>query len=146
MTVAANELVMSLNLAKSEAIKRVAYVSVCKSSNGVACTDAATWADGWIVFANATAANLGAIDPGDELIRIYPGVRDSIDLTPSGAIDGFVSFRPSGTIGTTVANMTGTLTVCDERGVDYARGILLEPSGRWSVSRELAHDGAALSC
>lgn len=146
MTAATNELVMSLNLAKSEAIKRVAYVSVCKSSNGVACSDAANWDDGWIVFANATVANLGTIDPGDEVIRIYPALRDSIAMTPSGTIDGFVSFRPSGTIGTTAVNTSGTLTICDERGADQARGILLEPSGRWRVSKDVAHDGAALSC
>lgn len=147
MTSATNELVMSLNLAKSEAIKRVAYVSICKSSNGVTCGDAGTsWRDGWIVFANATVANLGVRDFGDELIRVYPGLRSEFALTPIGTVDGFISFRPSGTMGTAVANMTGTLTMCDERGAGYARGILLQSSGSWSVSRDLAHDGSALVC
>ena len=105
MTSATNELVMSLNLAKSEAIKRVVYVSVCKSSNGVTCGDAATsWRDGWIVFANATVANLGVRDFGDELIRVYPSLRSEFALTPIGTVDGFISFRPSGTMGTAVAN------------------------------------------
>lgn len=146
MTAATNELVMSLNLAKSEAIKRVAYVSLCKSNNGVACTGAGDWSDGWIIFANTDAASLSAIDVGDEIIRIYPSLRDSIDLTPSGTIGDFISFRPSGTVGTTVGNMTGTLTVCDERGAGHARGVVVEPSGRWRVSRDLAHDGDALQC
>ena len=147
MTSATNELVMSLNLAKSEAIKRVAYVSICKSSNGVTCGDAGTsWRDGWIVFANATVANLGVRDFGDELIRVYPGLRSEFALTPIGTVDGFISFRPSGTMGTAVANMTGTLTMCDERGAGYARGIVLQSSGSWSVSRDLAHDGSALVC
>ena len=141
MTAATNELVMSLNLAKSEAIKRVAYVSVCKSINGVACTGASDWNDGWIVFANTDAVSLSAIDVGDEIIRIYPKHRDSIDMTPSGTIGDFVSFRPSGTVGTTVGNMTGTLTVCDERGAEHARGVVVEPSGRWRISKDLAHDG-----
>jgi len=147
ITSATNELVMSLNLAKSEAIKRVAYVSVCKSSNGVSCSAAGTsWDDGWIVFANATVANLGSIDAGDEVIRVYPALRDQLTVTPIGTVDGFLSFRPSGTMGTSTANMTGTLTMCDERGADYARGILLEPSGRWHVSHDQTHDGAALTC
>lgn len=147
MTSATNELVMSLNLAKSEAIKRVVYVSVCKSSNGVTCGDAATsWRDGWIVFANATVANLGVRDFADELIRVYPGLRSEFALTPIGTVDGFISFRPSGTMGTAVANMAGTLTMCDERGAGYARGILLQSSGSWSVSRDLDHDGSALVC
>ncbi len=147
MTSATNELIMSLNLAKSEAIKRVAYVSVCKSSDGVSCTAAGTsWDDGWIVFANATVANLGSVDVGDEMIGVNPALRDSLTMIPIGAIDGFLSFRPSGTLGTATANMTGTLTVCDDRGAAQARGILLDPSGHWQVSRDLAHDGSALAC
>ncbi len=146
MTAGTNELVMSLNLAKSEAIKRVVYVSICKTSNGQACTAVGNWDDGWIVFANSTVVNLDTIDPGDEVIRVYPGLRDTMVMTPSGNIADFVSFRPSGTIGTPAVNTNGTLTVCDERGADFARGIILEPSGRWRVSRDLAHDGAALAC
>ncbi len=145
MTSATNDLVMSLNLAKSEAIKRVAYVSVCKSSNGVSCTGTG-WDDGWIVFANAAVANLGSIDAGDEVIRVYPALRDEITVTSIGTVDDFLSFRPSGTVGTSTANMTGTLTTCDSRGVDYARGILLESSGQWRVSHDLNHNGAALTC
>ena len=147
MTAATNEMVMTLNLAKSEAIKRVAYVSVCKSNNGVNCSAAGTsWDDGWIVFANATVANLGSVDVGDEILRVYPALRDSISLTPIGTVDGFLSFRPSGTLGTSAANMTGTLTMCDDRGADHARGILLNPAGNWGVSRDQAHDGSALAC
>ncbi len=109
MTSATNEMVMSLNLAKSEAIKRVTYVSICKSSNGVSCGAAGTsWDDGWIIFANATVANSGSVDAGDEILRVYPALRDSLSLTPTGTVDGFVSFRPSGTLGTSAANMTGT--------------------------------------
>lgn len=147
MTSATNELVMSLNLAKSEAIKRVKYVSVCKSSNGISCTAGGTsWDDGWIIFANSSVANLGSIDGGDEVIRVYPALGGQLTVTSSGTIANFVSFRPTGTIGTSTANMTGTLTACDERGADYARGILLEPSGRWRVSHDQTHAGAALTC
>lgn len=146
MTSATNELVMSLNIAKSEAIKRVSYVTVCASNNGVSCTAGGAWNDGWIVFANTGVANLDVIDAGDEVIRIYPKLRDSIDMVASGTVDDFISFRPSGTIGTSVANMTGTLTVCDERGDAFARGVLIEAAGRWRISKDLAHDGGALSC
>jgi type IV fimbrial biogenesis protein FimT len=144
---ATNELVTSLNLAKSEAIKRVRYVSICKSDDGASCTgDGSSWNDGWIIFANATVANLGSIDAGDDVIRVYPAIRNGLTVTPNGAIDGFLSFRPTGTIGTSIANMTGTLTMCDERGASQARGVLLEASGQWHVSRDLAHDGDELSC
>ncbi len=56
----ASELSAALNLARSEAIKRGATVTVCKSSNTSAAVTAtapacdtsttATWPDGWLVF------------------------------------------------------------------------------------------------
>jgi type IV fimbrial biogenesis protein FimT len=147
MTAATNEMIMSLNLAKSEAIKRVAYVSICKSSNGSSCAgNGSNWDDGWIVFANATTANLASVDAGDEVIRVFSGLHESLSLTAEGTVDGFFSFRPSGTMGTMAANTSGTITFCDGRGADGARGVLLEPSGRWGVSHEHAHDGSDLSC
>jgi len=147
MTAATNDMIMSLNLAKSEAIKRVAYVSICKSGNGTSCAAAGTsWEDGWIIYANAASASLGSIEADDEIIRVFPRLHDSLSLAPLGTIDGFLSFRPSGTMGSVGANTSGTITFCDDRGVDNARGIVLEPAGRWQVSREHAHDGSDLSC
>jgi len=146
LTAATNEVIMTMNLAKSEAIKRVAYVTVCKSTNGVSCTNGGSWNDGWIVFANTGVASLNKIDAGDEVIRSYPKLRASIDVIPSGNIGNWMSFRPSGTIGTTAQNTTGTLVVCDERGAAFARGVLVEASGRWRVSKDVMHDGTALVC
>jgi type IV fimbrial biogenesis protein FimT len=147
MVSATNEMVMSLTLAKSEAIKRVTYVSVCKSSDGASCTGNTTsWNEGWIVFSNASSANLGSVDVGDELIRVYPGLSENLSIATLGNVEAFVSFRPSGTLGTNAANMAGTLTTCDDRGASHASAILMEPSGRWQVSHEKAHDDTALTC
>jgi len=147
MVSATNEMVMSLTLAKSEAIKRVSYVSVCKSSDGATCTgDSTSWNEGWIVFSNASSASLGSVDVGDELIRVYPALSERLSISALGNVEAFVSFRPSGTLGTNAANITGTLTTCDHRGADYASAILMEASGRWHVSHEKAHDDSALTC
>jgi type IV fimbrial biogenesis protein FimT len=147
MTSATNDLVMSLNLAKSEAIKRVVYVTVCRSSNSTDCTaGGSTWNDGWIVFANASIVNLDSLDAGDDLIRVYPNLRQGLSVTPTGGVDGFMSFRPGGTLGTAAANIAGSLTICDDRGAGFARGVNLDPSGHWIVSRYTTQDGSALSC
>ena len=147
LVTATNELVIALTLAKSEAIKRVAYVSVCKSSDGATCTSNATsWNDGWIVFANADSATPGSFDAGDELIRVYQALPDTLSISTSGNVAAFVSFRPSGTLGTNAANILGTLTTCDQRGAEFATAVLMRPSGRWQVSHDKAHDDAALTC
>src|SRR5262245_41817458 len=46
---AAGELYGSMQLARSEAIKRNATVTLCASSDGEECDDTADWQDGWIV-------------------------------------------------------------------------------------------------
>ena len=147
MVTATNELVMALTLAKSEAIKRVSYVTVCSSTNGTTCAGNNTsWNDGWIVFANDSTTTIGALDGADELIRVYPGLHNDLSVAPLGNVGAFVSFRPSGTLGTNATNMAGTLTTCDKRGAGSATAILMQPSGRWQVSHDAAHDASALTC
>lgn len=48
-----NDLVTALNLARSEATRRAAAVTVCSSTNGVACSASNDWSTGWIVVDNA---------------------------------------------------------------------------------------------
>jgi type IV fimbrial biogenesis protein FimT len=144
---ATNDLISSAVLARSEAIKRVKYVTLCRSSNGRNCNGrAADWNVGWIVFANATPDRLGRLDGDDELIRVYPALPDGISIESSGTFDGFVAFRPTGTAGTSGRNQRGTLTICDFRGVEEARAAIIETSGRTSVSHDLRHDGETLEC
>lgn len=146
-TAAINELALAFNLARSEAVKRVRYVSICKSSDGATCGGPAVeWEDGWIIFANADNATPGTVDVGDEIIRAHPGLNGSQTLRRTGVVDGFVSFRPSGTLGTAAANFTGTLTLCDGRGAAAARGMILRPSGQWTVTYDVGHDDVALGC
>jgi type IV fimbrial biogenesis protein FimT len=63
---ATNELVLALNAARVEAVKRGARVSLCPSVNGTSCAGTA-WQSGWIVFVDtaasdtATAAIVGTI-------------------------------------------------------------------------------------
>lgn len=47
---AASMLSASLSLARSEAIKRGASVTVCKSANSSTCVTSGDWAQGWIMF------------------------------------------------------------------------------------------------
>lgn len=52
LTVATNTLVMSLQRARSEAIKRNSVVFVCAGHSRNACAESADWNDGWIVTAD----------------------------------------------------------------------------------------------
>ncbi|HNB01701.1 MAG TPA: GspH/FimT family pseudopilin, partial [Nitrosomonas sp.] len=45
-----NTLFSHMALARSEAIKRNSRVVVCKSSDGLSCTNSGNWSQGWVVF------------------------------------------------------------------------------------------------
>jgi len=49
-----NEFIGSLNLARSEALKRSGSVSVCASADQATCSGSTNWTTGWIVFNDVT--------------------------------------------------------------------------------------------
>ena len=52
-----NELSTAFAIARSEAIRRGANVTVCRSSDDATC--GASWADGWIIFVDNAASDTG---------------------------------------------------------------------------------------
>jgi type IV fimbrial biogenesis protein FimT len=136
-----NNLVLSLNTARSEAIKNdlPGGVQVCSSTDGATCTGT-PWAGGWIVLPSANVFGVGAPKP----------------LQVVGALPA----------GTTLTEYTGNLTVtfvsngaltpaaviqfrmCDVRGAAFARYLQVTPMGRVVAATTVGQDltGAALPC
>ena len=81
----ANELLAALQLARSEAVRRNSFASVCPSTNGTTCTGGTEWARGWIVFHDDSGD--GAFDNADdELLRIGAPLASSVTITgPAGS-------------------------------------------------------------
>lgn len=93
---AAEALVSDLRLARSEAIRRAAVVTLCSSTDGTACSDDAAWSQGWLVFAD-TDANQQR-ESGEALIRVQatlPGVASVGSAQPLNDKAAF-SFHPTG--------------------------------------------------
>ena len=128
-----NELQTSLNLARSEAIKRNDNVTVCQSSNGTGCTGG-NWEDGWIIFVDEDFQ--GDVDAGvDEILRVDGVISGDNTLTFSQteviyARDGFA--RPGS---------AGTFTLCDTRGTAFAKGLVVGVSGRPRLSIDSNSNG-----
>ena len=117
----------TLNLARSEAIKRGQDVSICASSNGADC-DAANWTEGWIVFVDnngdANGAG-GSVDAGDEVIRVF----DTLGAGSTGAFT--VNMFSYNDLGFSSTGGTQQFTVTPASGsVDNTRCIEIGPSGR----------------
>ena len=140
LTAHTNELVASLNLARSEAVKRNATVSVCKSKNGTQCNNCAGgaggdngWKEGWIVFANnKPGGNTGCVDsPEEEVIRIHGTLPGSIVLNPASNFANYISYLASGK-----SNTIGSFTLCDDsetsesKKLKSAKIIIIDQTGR----------------
>jgi type IV fimbrial biogenesis protein FimT len=91
---AQNDLVTAFNLARSEALKRGAPVTVCASVNGTACGAAADWASGWIVFDDRAGA-AGTVNNGDTVLQRWGAVDGNIVFAATAA---FVQYQPTGTV------------------------------------------------
>jgi type IV fimbrial biogenesis protein FimT len=117
----------TLNLARSEAIKRGTDVSVCASDDGADC-DQDAWADGWIIFVdnNGDADGLaGSVDGGDVIIRVYDTLGAGSTATMTADMLSYNSLGFSSTGG------VQTFLICPaSNNAANARSIEIGPSGR----------------
>ncbi len=137
LTIAANELVSALNLARSEAIKRGVRVTVCKSADGATCTTSGDWEKGWIVFTDID--NNAAYDSDTEmLLRTYEGVKGQVTLVGNTNVSDYVSYVASGRSALTGGGFqAGTIKVCDDRTGNVGKKVVLSSTGRLRVERNV---------
>jgi type IV fimbrial biogenesis protein FimT len=131
-----NQFVQAVYLARSEAIKRNAVVSLCPTLDGASCTPASGWHTGWFVFVNDDRDSPAARDAGESLLRAYAGWDSGHILSNRTTL----SFRAYGQMG-----VTATVTFCDDRGAAAARAVIISQTGRPRVSSRNA-SGGALTC
>jgi type IV fimbrial biogenesis protein FimT len=129
----ANELVGSLQVARSEAIRRRSRVVVCASASGSGC--GGSWSDGWIVFEDGDRN--GTVSGSETVIRSQSRMND-LQVLASTNIGTAVVFRPDGMARQgTGALLLGRLSVCvvasglplNVRQIEMASGSRISLSG-----------------
>lgn len=113
----ANKLVSSAHLARGEAIKRNAVITLCASSNGSSCTG--SWDQGWVVL------------NGTSLISAEQAIRSGFKVKEADAKTS-LSFQPTG-IGSTPAALTVCRSTPSVGSVE--RVVSISPTGRPSVAK-----------
>jgi len=78
----ANELAASAHLARSEAIKRNAVITLCMSSDGENCSTSGGWEQGWIILSGTTLQRQTSAPAG---LKITAGGITSLSFQPIGA-------------------------------------------------------------
>jgi Tfp pilus assembly protein FimT len=159
LSAAANDLLHSTQVARSEAIKRQLNVVVCATEDPHAaqpsCSNGAF--NGWIVFVDANANWVADIDdedtPDDEaevVIERHELLHDSVSVNNDH--DGILSYARSGFANPAGVRVpTRTVVLCDERGNQKvgnnsnARAILIDATGRARVTRDFDEVTSAIS-
>lgn len=154
---ASNDLASSLHLARTEAIKRRAAVTICPSddwsANSPSCSNS-DFEDGWIIFMDALApalpdlAHTGAVD----VLFAHGPMAQGVGITLASAnsvlaSQPFLSYQSNGFPVTRLAGNDAVFNfqVCDKRGnVDVGGGIAagrwiqVAPTGRPQIYREVS--------
>ncbi len=145
-----NSLVGTLNLARSESIKRRSPVIVCRTDNGNSCSNngAGTWETGWIAFVDDNAdGNPDVTDGNDQydaaqnevLLFNKESIASSITLRSDAANTAdFVRYAANGLFDNAL-NAAGGFYLCDATNPDVneARNINLNITGQIQTSKNV---------
>ncbi len=122
-----SDIVTALNVARSESVRRGTSVTVCPSATGLACNGDTRWESGWIVFSDRNGNEI--VDGAEAVLKSWPARSDVSSLR--GARRKVV-YRGDGFS----AGYTDTLKICDERGTDHARSVIISNTGRVRVKSQ----------
>ncbi len=137
--------------ARSEATKGSgAYITVCPTSDNTTCSGA-NWTGGWMIMLDWNGdrtINAGAGSQTDRLLRAVDDLSGGNTLSATGfsASSSYVQFDSTGmpisvgTLGTT----PGTFIVCDDRGANEARAIVVMASGQQRLAVDTSGDGNSI--
>lgn len=127
----AEELSSAIQLARSEAVRTAAPVTICGSDDGTTCADSDEWSRMIIRGRN----NLASDEAASEVIAVYRDVTLPAGIQMSGPVAG-VTFRPSGL---SAAQATITLCIPTTRPAQNQRVVTILISG---AARTTRNDGA----
>ncbi len=134
-----NHLVGTLNMARSEAVKRSRPISVCASTNGVVCDNTADWTVGWIAFIDQNRD--GAADDANAYVARQGTIAAGLQLTATEFDDNtLLRFLPNGRLEQPAGgnDPDGTFVLCDTRNRDAtrARAINVNALGRVMLAQD----------
>ncbi|MBO6812529.1 MULTISPECIES: GspH/FimT family pseudopilin [Marinobacter] len=159
LTAQVNEVSSLIAYARSEASKlQNGVVTACASTDSASCSGNAAWETGWIIFSDFDGDRSVDNGDGDEILKVGGALSGGnsfriVDLTSDSG--GFVQFASNGfPIPSATGNTAGTFVICDERGAQRARAVVVNVSGQTRLARDTGgtagvlndHDNADVTC
>ena len=153
----------SLAIARSEAVKVNTRVVVCPTSDGASCDKDADWENGWLTYIERNRTqdppqvddnsggnpaddpcgiNAGDDDEDDCILQVVPAMQGaSITLNSTANAEDRIWYNGLG-----ASNVAAQWIICDERGVESAKGINISATGRASIHTAKLNGAALDSC
>lgn len=130
----ANNLIASINMARSEAIKRNVRVTLCASADGTDCATSGGWEQGWVVKYDASNNSCNASSPDWKVIHRQQAASSGLKISETNSVRS-LCFDPTG-VGATAA----TLTLCRATPSvgSQERVVSVTATGRASVRKTTA--------
>lgn len=152
-TEAANSLLSSLELARSEAMRRGVNVTVCRVNDSTSATPtcsatavgtygAADWANGWMTFVDGPGGTRGTVDNvAEERLQVQQlyggGARVAVNILPASparTLEG-VTYQPTGLRVQDSANTRFEVRYPDSGTIIQQRCVCVNPTGQVVVRR-----------
>lgn len=124
-----NDLVMTLLLARSEAVKRGVSVSVCAAGNQNLNSCGTDWKQGWIIFVNPDENTTFANNTTEILIRTQSNSIQSLTISSVPTNSGIITFTSTGFVNSSTRDMQLNVSVTGCTG-NHGRTLSLSPTGR----------------
>jgi len=127
-----NTLVLDINYARSEAIKRGMKVILCRSSDpqtsNPSCSgNSKEWSNGWILFASQDSNTI--YDTGTDVLLKRTEINAvGISIIANNNADSSLSFNSDGSKLGSVSE--AKYAICDDRDITYGREITITNTGR----------------
>jgi len=144
-----NKLLMDINFARSEAVKRGARVSLCRSANPVAGTPSCggtteVWTSGWIVFVDENLNSTFDTAGGDMILKKSEITTTGYTIIANVEGDAILAFRADGSKNN---NNSARFAVCDDRNEVEGRLVTVINTGRNELKKgSVAFTNAASTC
>jgi len=132
LTATSNDLHSSFQLARSEAARSKANITICASANSLdpAAVCGGTFNDGWVIFEDTNGDLVH--DAGEAVLRSHPPVASGIVVTANAGANYFAFAGTGLGRGDVNGPSLSTAMICDARGIDDA------PGGRATARRLVA--------
>jgi type IV fimbrial biogenesis protein FimT len=135
-----------LKFARSEAVKRRAYVVICKTTQGTFCAHDHDWSNGgWLVFEDLDRD--AEIDEDETILRASDAdAHTPLTIEVSKLIRDYVAFSPTGAARRPNGDpQSGVMVMCDSQGThDQAAAVRLAPSGQVTFAK--VDDAEHIAC